>query len=326
MIYIEFQRERLFIDLHGNVIERAELTDSMPVAVLTDASAIKDVKDTKSHRYYIKHNDLFYLDTKMLNKNTKSLLQVLNAREGAIVGLYFARRLLIFTYIHGLVKWRFSSDDIENASDIIYPIREWGLPQNVQIEVYGANIPFEKLHEHIVKAAPFRDSEREHQRYVRLQYAASVAIVVFSMAVFGGVRIYESHINDELKRTKAEISRVKREIRAEAFRRLPLYLESINIPLDDVFRSLSFLEGVNYSGINIVAEKDRASVTVAAQSSSDAYRITRAAERNRKASESKARISIKAGGGNIEITLDRTIEKDSRISDHVDYGSLLNIQ
>lgn len=326
MIYINFKRERFYIDKSGNVLNSMDIPEDYPIAILTEQSAIKNSKDS-SYRFYVKSNNLYYLETEKLNENTKSLLNVLNVREGVITGIYFASRVLLFTYIHGLLKHRFSSDDIQSSSDIIYPTKEWGLPHNAPIEVYGATIPLEKLYSRIVNTPKIKDLEHERKKFLRIQYITGALLVLISIGLIGVVELMHRNITEDIKKTKNKHTEIQNDIKTEAFKRLPLRLDFTNIPIDEVFKTLSFLENARYSVINVTAEGESINVQVTVQSPVDAYKVLRLIDINKSQYDSSGQINTMQGGEIIEITFDkRLFKKSSNFTDSVDYSVISNIQ
>lgn len=303
-----------------------DISKDDPIAILTEQSAIKNSKDS-SYRFYVKSNNLYYIEIERLNENTKSLLNVLNVREGVVSGIYFANRVLLFTYIHGLLKCRFSSDDIQSPSDIVYPTKEWGLPHNAPIEVYGATIAFEKLYSRVINTPKIRDSEHERKKFLRIQYIVGSLLVLISFGLVGAVELVHRNITEDIKKTKNKYIGVQNDIRTEAFKRLPLHLEFTNIPIDQVFKTLSFLENARYSIINVTTEGRNINVRVTVQSPEDAYRILRLVDINRSQYDSSGQLNVSQGGEAIEITFDKRLFKESSsFTDSVDYSIISNIQ
>ena len=148
LIYIKFDTEEFCIDRNGQIRDAENLTDGC--AIFTKTSAIEESKKEGYH-YYNKKGNLYFLEAVLparLRKGKhklKSLYLALGLRENSAVGIYFEKRLLAFSYIDGQLKQIFTSDNINDFSAAEDRIRDWGLPENAPIEIYGANKPLSEL-------------------------------------------------------------------------------------------------------------------------------------------------------------------------------------
>ncbi len=316
MIYIDFQKEKFYIDRSGNVGGTLPSTEGL--AVLTDHSTVGDRKD-RNYKYYSKHGNYFFLEKSIANekiKKAKSLFQTLNVRENAIVGIYFAKRLLVFSYRNGALIWRFTSDDIEDRNEIENKINELDLPESNVTEIYGANIPIVKLWEAVESTPAYRDLEKESKRNRLIQITASASLVLLSIVIWAVLILKGKNMENDLESVEFENRRIKDDLKTEYLARLPLYLDAVNIPLDEVIKTLSFLEGRKYSAINATSERRNITGTVTLQNAEEAYRI--------KESAKDARVSIR--GGTIEISFTRAVEEDTGPAGRGNYRRLFDLQ
>ncbi len=271
------------------------------------------------YKYYSKHGNYFFLEKNIADRKitkARSLFQALNVRENAIVGIYFAKRLLVFSYRNGALIWRFTSDDIEDKNEINNKINELGLPENNVTEIYGANVPLERLRQTIDSIPPYRDLEEESKRNRFVQIAASTSLVALSALIWGGLMLKEINLKHDLESVRVAKKEVKEDLKIEYLARLPLYLEAMNVPLDQVIRALSFLEGRKYSVINATSEHGKISGTLILQNPEEAYRI--------KESIKDAKVNIR--GGTIEISFTGTIDENTHLAGRGNYRSLFDIQ
>lgn len=318
MIYLNYQREEIFIDESGRVLH-SKPSAAASLATMTDTSTIGSEKDG-GFRFYskldMKGQKVFYLERQMYHGKDKSLLQALRVRPGAICGIYFSNRLLLFTFRAGKLEYRFTSDLDVDIEKFEFPFVEWGLNDDAALEVYGHTLPMSALAERIRKISPYLDSSHEDKRLKAVQVGVSALVVVFAFAAWGGMILWKDSLEGQQKKVKADIARCKDEMKKEARKRLPLYLDAQNIPLDAVVKSLSFLEDKKFNDVKFsVNKKDSFDAKVIVVDPQEAYRI-RQEVRN-------AQINVKGGG--IEISFSREIPQDNTgLSDRSRYTGLFN--
>lgn len=308
IIYIDYQKERFFIRRDGSTEDPSpELLSSGQaegVAVLTDSSQFGKKRE-EGYKYYAKGAKYHFhekpLEITSLHK-PKSLFQALKLRDNTIVGLLFSNRLLFFAYHRGEVVWRFTDVDSTESSEIEGRINELNLPGHYRREIYGFNIPFERLFEAVQSTPVYRDLEQEARRSRRLQIALSIGAVALSLLVWGFLFLKESRSKAKVEELARERSSIMQEIKRELQLRLPLYLDHLNVPFDAVLKELSFLEGRKFALLNVTVEKDGITGRVTLSDPEEAFHIKEA---------SRATVSLK--GGNIEVNFTRTVKKTAAL-------------
>jgi hypothetical protein len=276
-------------------------------AVFMDTSSVS-TKDDESYQLYTACNTddgkLYFLD-KDIASGCKSLLHALNVRENAVVGIYFSKRLLLFAIKDGkMQKPRFTSDDVSDPEyEISYTIKRWDLPENVTLEVYGHNIELGKLFDNIARTPVYLNRSAVYRARRAKEILLAASLVVMSLGVYLYMHLSNASIKKGISDLNRESEAISSKLQAEAVQRLPLYLSSSSIPIDAVFRSLSFLENCNYTAINItVDEAGNINTKVTAANPSDAHKIKSYVENP----------IINVTGGVIEIQF----TKQSRISEY----------
>jgi hypothetical protein len=310
LIYIKYKDDEFYIDSNGFIVSDAPQNG---LAIFTETSTAGTAA-VRTHPYYgiNKPTGIHFFEKRTYGDNAKSLLQALNVRSGILTGIYFSKRLLLFEYKGSqAINLRFTADDIDDiAGEIKHSIKRWDLPENTPYEVYGFNLPFEALSEIIKNTPALKNIEKEKKARHSRRLAAAFVLMLAALAVWGAIRLQVSAAAskiEEIKQLKAAISIVLRE---EAVKRLPLYLQSVNIPLDRVLYSLSFLEKRKYTSINIsVANDGKMKVALNTASPDEAYLINQAIKD----------AQIKINGGVIEISFSKAIQKTPAGSGGSDY-------
>lgn len=301
MIFIDYQKEKIVIDSAGNAttVDDASKLQLKNAAIFLDTSTLK-TKDDREYQFYITSNtddgQLYYLDSDKRADHCKSLLHVLSVRENAIVGIYFSNRLLLFAVKNGeLLKPRFTSDDIDDpAYEISFTSKRWGLPEDVLVEVYGHNIPFSKLFENIEKS-PVYFNRLVVDRAKRIkEIVLSASIIVIALCTYWYLHVSVVSTKKNTSTLRKKIKEIEMQLQGESVKRLPLYLSSSSVPIDAVFRKLSFLEKCNYSSINITVDNaGNINTKISVTNADDAYRIKTLAKN----------ANVKLTGGIIEVEI-----------------------
>lgn len=302
MIHINFSREVRFVDDKGVFIEQPSPQDT--ATVFTDTSAIKETAETASpYRYYNKHDGLYYCEKTTSFAKSKSLLGVLNLRPGVLVGVQFANgMLLLLGYVNGMVKKALTSKDVNAQEEINYQINEWWEGKKVPYEVYGINLPFAKLVEMMNQAPVLKDSVQEAKKRLFVQKVASAAMVVMALVIYAVIVFAERAVAGNINTVKAAKSGVQSEIKRETMKKLPLYIDYINIPLDMVLKEMAWLEGKKYSTVSVTAQNSTLRGDVTVSDAGSAFVIKESAGRS-------AQVKIK--GGVIDISFEKQIASDS---------------
>jgi len=306
MIYINYKRERFWITPDGKIYP--EISISGPHAVLTDSSTFKNVDD-ENYLYYNKTQNGYFLENEIINNESRSLLEVLGLQEGVIVGIYVSNRILIFTLVNGVIKSRFSPENIFSPQDIVYPYEEWGIPENTPVKIYGINIPFNELFIRIEQTKPLKNREKVREKYKLIQNIVSIGLIVLALAVLGFTEFLVSYKNSQYKEIIKKTGNARMELSKEIQLRLPAYLECIDTPLDKVFQEISFMENFNYSTVNISANGKQIQVKADVNNPETAYMLKEMAIKKGVSIE----LNLTQGGNNVQAIITKNFEPQKEI-------------
>lgn len=306
MIYIDYQKEKIIIDNTGTVkaVGKPSKLSLKGTAVFFDSSSISE-KDDESCKFYnvrdTEDGKLYFLNKDDRASGCKSLLYALGVRAGVITGIYFSDRLLLFAIKGGELQKRFTSDDVNDpAGEISYTIKRWGLPEDTVVEVYGHNIELGRLFDNINRCPLYLNRSSIYKAQKIKEIMSAVGLIIMALCVYWYIHLTvvstKKSTADIKKKTKAMDS----EIKAEAVKRLPLYLSSTSVPFDAVLRSLSFLENCNYTNLTVtVDEHGGISAKATVINPDDAYKIKTLAKHS----------TINAAtGGVIEVNISEQIQ------------------
>ena len=297
------------------------MSGNFPHAVLTDYSTFKN-EDNDNYRYYIKTSNGYFLENKIVNNFSKSLFDVLGLKEGHIVGIYFSTRVLMFALVNGTIKSRFSPEGINSPDEIVYPLEEWGLSQNTPITIYGIHAPIESLINKIKISPSFKDRELIIKKFKIIQNVIAVFIILLSFMIYLSVYMSNLTKEKEVEIHKKTINALKQELAKNFRERLPFYLECKNVPIDQIFKEISFLEKYKLSSVEISANSQNIKVKIQPFSVNDAYEIRQKAEQNNATFE----LNIIQGGSNVESIITKNFEfkKENFTNDINKFCSLID--
>jgi hypothetical protein len=319
VIYIDYQKEKFVIDNTSAVlpVDDPSKLQLKNAAVFLDTSAVSTEDDESCQFYVVRNTDdgkLYFFDSDTRVARGKSLLYALGARENVVVGIYFSKRLLLFAIKDGkLQRPRFTSDDIEEPEyEISYTLKRWGLPENAPVEVYGHNIELSRLFDNIAQSPAYLNRSVVYRAKKTREILLSASLIIMSLGVYWHAHLYDVSIKKNASVLETKTKAIKTELQAEAVKRLPLYLSSSSVPIDAIFRSLSFLESCNYTAINIMVDGTgniNAKVTVI--NPDDAYKI--------KAFAKNSLINVTGGVIEVQFTKQAQVLEDAEISGSRNY-------
>ncbi len=318
MIYIDYQKEKLVIDSTGAaaIVSDPSKLRLKNAAAFLDTSTVATEDDESYQFYAVQKTDagkLYFLDSDAMASGCKSLLHALRVRENAVTGIYFSKRLLLFTIKDGkLQRPRWTSDDISDPDhEISYTLKRWGLPENAPTEVYGYNIEISRLFSNIAKTSPYLNRSTINKTKKIKEISLSAALIVISLVAYLYIHLSDASIRKDISDLRVKTNAIKTELQYEAVKRLPLYLSYSSMPIDAVFYRLSFLERLNYTAINIEVDKTgNINTKVTVINPVDAHKIKSFAENS----------TINITGGVIEIQF----TKDAKISGYRNYSGYFN--
>ncbi len=308
MIFLNCSREVFYVNERGDIL--ADMPDKDGVAVFNEASAVKGSADSaSSFRYCSRQDRLYYCEKTITFEKCKSLLHALNLREGYLVGARFSNgTMLLLGYVNGLVKKILTAENVNSEQEISLTIKEWWGDKPVPYEVYGFNLPFESLVSLIKRSPLLIDNVQQAKQKLFFQKFASGAMVAAGLLIYCVIVVTEGHVTTKISTVKKEQASIQSDIKKETLKRLPLYIQYINIPLDGILRQLSFLEGRKYSTISVTAQNGELRGDVTVEDAGSAYVIKEAA--------GNGRMNLK--GGVFDIGFDKKI--DTEVAATVSHG------
>lgn len=319
MIYIcKFKETTLAISKEGKIVSVDSIGPEAAILTETIASSKKGLS-----RYYTCENGLYFFEKSVPPeiKRPKSLLQALNLRGNAIVGLFFDGHLLIFAFVNGEIQSRFpvlndSDDPIEQAATFR---EQWKFPEDIPLEIYGANLPFHKLIERIDATPVFGDTILDGKKHMAIMTVLS-ALIVLSVIAYGLlIKVKQKDMDEQLRQIQARKLQLTETIKKEETKRLPLYLQADNLELEDMLNAISFLNNQTYSDIRVSSDAATRTFTGTATTSSPstAYEL--------KNSLPHAQVQVK-GGDSYVVAFSGNIKAAPDTSDARSYSGIFNIR
>ena len=309
MIYLNYKKEKFWIDIDGKTYSALSDAENAPHAVITDSSTFKK-NDDESYRYYSKTKNGYFLENEIVNKNSRSLLECLGLAEGKIVGVYFSNRVLMFALVNNTIKSRFSPENIFSPDDIVYPFLDWGLPENAPVEIYGVHKSLDELLIKIKSTQPLKDREAKRQKLNLIQKTLGIVLIVLTLASYAGTNWFFSYQTKQKSRLQNLTTGLQSELSDELKKRLPQVLECINLPLDEVLYQIKFLEPFQFTSINLDAQKNTLTVKTNIHDPKVAYQIKQEAQKH----NIQCEVKLSQGGGDVELIFSTNIKKNQKNS------------